>query len=165
MMQRKKKICKSCGNERFIFSKGRCEICAKKEDAKPIKKITDKAKEKRREERKDFPAFFQKASKEVERNPFCQNCLQPIKAYFNPYWNVAHILNKGTYKSVSTHPDNFVILCSSKDNTGNDCHKYFDDHLLARIHMNVFKIAKEKFEKFKGQVLEDGIEKSIFEEN
>lgn len=164
-MERKKKICKSCGNERFIFSKGRCEFCAKKEDAKPIKRITEKAKDKRREERKDFPAFFEMAAVEVRRNPFCQNCGQPIKASLSPHWNTAHILNKSTYKSVSTHPENFVILCSSKDNTGNDCHKYFDDHILARIHMNVFKIAKQKFEKFKDQVLENGIEKDIFEEN
>lgn len=164
-MERKKKICKSCGNERFIFSKGRCEFCAKKEDAKPIRKSSDKAKEKRKEERKDFPAFFYKAIEQATSNPICQNCLQPINASFNTHWNIAHILAKGTYKSVSTHPDNFVILCSSKDNTKNDCHKYFDDHILSRPQMRVFSIAKEKFEKFKDQVLEDGVEKSIFEEN
>lgn len=42
MIKVKKKICKSCSNERVIFSKGRCRSCAQKEDYKPIKKQSEK---------------------------------------------------------------------------------------------------------------------------
>jgi hypothetical protein len=140
-------------------------MCATREDTKPLKKFTEKSKEKRKEERKDFPKFFQDAIEELRKNPVCQNCLQPINANYNAHFNIAHLLAKGTYKSVSTHPENYVFLCSWKDNTGNDCHKYFDDHILARPHMRVFKLAKEKYLKFKDEVLEDGREKYIFDEN
>lgn len=45
MIQRKKKICKSCGKERYIFSHGNCSYCAskvpKKKPASSYKKIGD----------------------------------------------------------------------------------------------------------------------------
>ena len=37
MILRKKKICSVCGKETYIFSKGRCEGCAKKEGKSSIK--------------------------------------------------------------------------------------------------------------------------------
>lgn len=166
MIQRKKKICTSCGEEKYIFSKKRCEMCAKKEDRKPLKRYTEKSLAKRKEERKGFPKFFQDAIEELKRNPVCQNCGLPISADHNASWNIAHLLSKGSYKSVSTDPYNYVFLCSSKDlGTPNDCHKYFDDHVLSRPTMNVWKIAKEKYLRFSDKVLEVGVERTIFEEN
>lgn len=38
MIKRKEKICRSCGKPKILFSKGRCEECAKKEDYKPLKR-------------------------------------------------------------------------------------------------------------------------------
>jgi hypothetical protein len=37
----KKKICKNCGKSEYIFSRGRCQQCAKVEDFKPIGKNSD----------------------------------------------------------------------------------------------------------------------------
>lgn len=38
----KAKKCKSCGDMRPLFSRGRCQQCAKREDFKPLKKVSDK---------------------------------------------------------------------------------------------------------------------------
>lgn len=36
MILRKKKVCKSCGREEYLFSRRRCSSCSAKEDHKPI---------------------------------------------------------------------------------------------------------------------------------
>jgi len=161
----KDKICKSCGELKKIFSRGRCKFCATKEDSKPLRKASPKAAEKRKEERKDFPKFFQDAIEKLKLNPVCQNCGCRISADYNGHHNVSHLLSKQKYKSVSTHPDNYVFLCSSKDAEGRNCHGYFDDHIKARPNMPVYAIAKEKYLKIRDEVLEFGNERTIFEEN
>lgn len=165
MIKQKKKICCVCGQETFIFSKKRCKLCATKEDGKSLKKFTEKAAEKRKEERKDFPKFFQDAIEKLKLNPICQNCGCTISADYNGHYNVSHLLSKGKFKSVSTHPDNYIFLCSSKDNNGKNCHAYFDDNINDRPNMPVYPIAKEKYLKFRDEVLEFGNERTIFEEN
>lgn len=164
-IQQKPKTCKSCGESKHIFSRGRCKFCATKEDSKPLKKATEKSKEKRKEERKDFPKFFMDAIEELKKNPVCQNCGCRISADYLPVHNICHLVNKSKFKSVSTHPDNYVFLCSSKDVIGKNCHGYFDDNINDRPNMPVYPIAKEKYLKFRDEVLEVGRERSIFEEN
>lgn len=161
----KDKICKSCGELKKIFSRGRCKFCATKEDSKPLRKSSPKAAEKRLEERKDFPKFFQDAIEKLKLIPICQNCGCRISADYLPSHNIGHVLKKSFYKSVSTHPDNYVFLCSSKDTEGRNCHGYFDDNIKDRPNMPVYPIAKEKYLKFRDEVLEFGNERTIFEEN
>lgn len=47
MIKRKKKVCVDCGEERYIFSKGRCELCARKASYKapnrPIQPLSRKS--------------------------------------------------------------------------------------------------------------------------
>jgi hypothetical protein len=164
-IQQKPKTCKSCGESKYIFSRGRCKFCATKEDSKPLKNATEKSKEKRKEERKDFPKFFMDAIDKLKLNPVCQNCGGKINANYEPSWNIAHILLKAKFKSVSTHPDNYVFLCSSKDPNTNYCHEAFDSDITNRPNMPVYTIAKEKYLKFRDEVLEFGRERTIFEEN
>jgi hypothetical protein len=164
-IQQKSKTCKSCGESKLIFSRGRCKFCATKEDSKPLRKSSPKAAEKRLEERKDFPKFFQDAIEKLKLNPVCQNCGGKINANYNAHFNVCHLLSKGKYKSVATHPDNYVFLCSSKDPNTNYCHEGFDGNIKDRPNVPVYPIAKEKYLKFKEEVLEFGNERTIFEEN
>ena len=164
-IQQKPKTCKSCGESKLIFSRGRCKVCTLKEGKNSIKKSTEKSKEKRQEERKDFPMFFLKAIERLKLNPICQNCNCQINAEYNPSWNIAHILAKSKYKSVSTHPENYIFLCSGKDASGKNCHAYFDEYIVDRPTMPVYPIAKEKYLKFQDEVLEVGRERTIFEEN
>ena len=42
MIPRKKKICKGCGNEKYIFGKGLCDYCYNLQFSKPIKKVSEK---------------------------------------------------------------------------------------------------------------------------
>ena len=49
----KKKTCKTCKTPQYIFSRGRCQSCARREDAKPIAKVSEKGKIKR-EAKKDL---------------------------------------------------------------------------------------------------------------
>lgn len=113
---------------------------------------------------KKLGGFFEEASRDVIKNPICQNCGSPIKALYLPHWNVAHILQKSVYKSVADHPDNFLILCADKDQA-NNCHEKFDSGIESRVEMPVFRIALTKFVKFKDECLERGKEYFIFEEN
>lgn len=178
-MKAKPLPCQLCGKEVSIRStikegefKGKkaCPFCASKhKEQKPYKftakKRTEKTSAMRSEERKDFPRFFVESIEELQRNPVCQNCGCRINASYNASWNIAHILSKRTYKSVSTHEENRLFLCSSKDESGNFCHEKFDSGLEERKSMPVFSLALQKFVKFKDECLERGKEYSIFEEN
>lgn len=84
MIERKKKICVECGKERFIFSKGRCEYCAKKEYMSNSKASSKTKRKKRRKKKlqklsnlkKDARYWFQRyiRYKEVlgnDKDTFC----------------------------------------------------------------------------------------------
>lgn len=162
----------SCRNKAAIRSKIKtgefagslaCTYCKSKFDG-GIKKQTAKNKKKRKEERSGLPEFFEKAIEDLCERPICENCGSRINAGFFPASNIAHILSKRRYKSVMDHPDNYVLLCSGKDDA-NGCHEKFDNDIEGRVNMPVFTIAKKKFEKFSPFCLEKGAERTIFEEN
>lgn len=146
-----------------------CPICKSKHVTKPLKKqyrikhTSKKAALKRKVERKDFPKFFEAAIAELFKRPFCENCGEHIQINYMPVHNIAHILNKSKYKSVSTDPENYLLLCAAKDNR-NACHEKFDGAPSDMVQMPVFELAKEKFEKFKDKVTEKGKLFHIFNE-
>ena len=140
-----------------------CGYCKQKYDGRSIKHSSEKAKTKRKEDRKGLPSFFSKATQEVKANPICQNCGCKIRWWSHPVNNVAHLLSKSRYKSVMSNENNYVILCSEKD-LGNGCHELFDTKISERPNMKVFPVALEKYKKFREEVLENGKEKIIFEE-
>lgn len=141
-----------------------CGYCKQKNDGTGIKQVTAKTKAKRKEERKGLPEFFGSAIEELKNKPVCQNCGGRIKWWLHPVNNIAHILAKRNHKSVMDHKDNYLFLCSSKDEL-NACHERFDDNIYDRVSMPVFSLAKNKFESFKHLVLEVSNESRIFEEN
>ena len=133
---------------------------------KKLKPFTQKNINKRKTERADLPIFFKAAIDELKESPICQNCGAMINASYVPIRNIAHILPKSIYKSVMTHPDNKIFLCSSKDHdSGIDCHYRFDNSIMDIPNMPCFKYAKKKFERFKDEIVERGIIFRIFEEN
>lgn len=80
-MQRKKKQCISCGEERYIFSKGRCEFCAKKTYTKKKDVSLEK--------------YFQNNIKIITKSEESGEKIHtPTKA------NVCHIFPKRIYKSI-----------------------------------------------------------------
>lgn len=63
-MKYKKKVCKSCSQETFLFSKGLCKSCWAKNHTKPIPKISKKYKQ----TLKEYKPVRQKF---LNSNPFC----------------------------------------------------------------------------------------------
>jgi hypothetical protein len=140
MIKRKKKTCSSCGEEKYLFSKGRCEYCAKKQDSKPLKtsKKVDRG----------YGDFFVKhISIILNEKRCCDECGAKLIGHVS---EVAHILAKSRHKEVAVEDNNVIYLCGMFSD--NQCHKKFDSSLSARFIMNCFPLAKNKIEKIKEKV-------------
>jgi hypothetical protein len=147
-----------------------CGSCKQKFDGKtviqkPIKKFTKKNVEKRKEERKGLPEFFQTAISLLKLNPYCQNCGCKINVHLFPQNNIAHVLKKEKYKSVMANAFNYVFLCDSKDNNvdHSSCHYDFDNRVTERPLMPVFETVLARYEMFRDKVVEQGKEREIYE--
>lgn len=88
-----------------------------------MRKYSKKGLEKRREERKDFPAFFQKHIAEIKSTK--ARCAECGDRLFGDVSEVAHILEKSKFKSISTDDENVIYLCGWKSK--NNCHGKFDN--------------------------------------
>ncbi len=101
----KKKICKGCNKETYIWARGMCKYCQPKKAMKvaPRKPTGEGAL---------FLALWK------IRNHTCDNCLtylgdEPCAQFFS------HILGKGAHPELRLDPRNIQILC-------NDCHYAYD---------------------------------------
>lgn len=113
----KKKICKSCNTEQYLFSRGRCQNCARKEDYKPIKKQTLKNKEYKKVNSSIRDEYFD------YHQPLCKFSEESGSPIYNVWrGNICHIFPKRTYKSVQGDIENVVYLT-------NDEHTEFDRFL------------------------------------
>jgi len=112
MIARKKKTCSDCGEERYMWSKGRCQPCAKKTYSKlgPAKNTPKKI---------DIDtAFYQEIWD--EREHYCVECVAKLgrvdAAFLGRDWiraNFAHILGKGAHPRFRLVKENIVLLCYS----------------------------------------------------
>lgn len=112
-----------------------------------MNKVTDKSREKRKNERKDFPEFYKKHIEIIKKNKLC--CNECGINLLGDVSEVAHILNKSTYKSVSTEDINVLYLCGWKQN---NCHDRFDSG--KQNEMKIFQLVKERFSLIKDLVKE-----------
>ena len=73
----------------------------------------------------------------------CAHCGGKSSKNSDQYYkhSIAHLLPKRFFKSVATHPENFLELCFF----GNSCHTNFDNHTLDFIDLNCFDEAVRKF--------------------
>jgi len=155
MIKPKKKICKECKNEDYIFSKGRCKRCAQKSyggissTPKPIKAITAKTAKKKKERSKERVPFFKEQIEYIkEKGIKCEECGTPLHGGVD---EVAHILSKSKHPEVETNKDNIVYLCGAF--SINQCHYNFDKK--DRTQMKVFNLAKERYNLIKYKVEKD----------
>lgn len=136
-----------------------CIFCKNKIDYS-IKSVNKKEKKKSI----DYKDYFRHGINILYKRPICQNCGRGINISLHPFNNIAHILSKKKYKSVSNNINNMLILCDDKDRlSGIGCHRLFDNKILNREFMPVFELAKIQYEKFKHLVEEKGIEYEILE--
>lgn len=130
----KKKECKSCGKETYIFSKGRCKYCASKESQNS--KVLSNA-----GVSSDLNRWFNERRKEM--TGYCKHCgnksCKGDDKYFK--FSISHILPKRLFKSIATHPLNYVELCF----WGNNCHGNMDNNMIDLIELNCFDEVIEKF--------------------
>lgn len=121
MILRKKKICKGCDTEQYIFSKGYCQRCTPK---KPVKKKNKNA--------KTNQDFYELALLE-SKDKTCENCDCEIP--FPSAVNISHIISKGSNSFVRSHPLNYFYLCHR-------CHDIYEFH--DRASMRIYEEAVKR---------------------
>jgi hypothetical protein len=120
----KKKICKTCETEQYIFSKGNCKRCAARSYA-PIKKVAIAIPQITKLSNGELQRWFEDRHKEMKG--VCQNCGSKTEKNKSTYkCSIAHILPKAYFKSVATNENNFLELCFY----GKSCHTNLDNYML-----------------------------------
>lgn len=85
--------------------------------------------------------WFQERRKEMTGN--CMHCGRISCRNSDQYYkfSIAHILPKRLFKSVATHPLNWIELCFWTNN----CHGNMDNNILDLIYLNCFSIVIDRF--------------------
>lgn len=118
---------------------------------KPLKRYSKKTADKRKEERKDFPEFFQRHIEIIKDNRLC--CEECGCRLIGDVSEVAHVLPKGYFKSISTNDENVLYLCGWKSG---ECHNRFDNGSNEAVkQMNIFPKVAEVFQKLKLTITEN----------
>lgn len=165
MLQQKKKVCKNCHTEQYIFSKGRCQKCATIEDSKPLKRgsIIKKQTDKNKTYRKS-----QSAIRDIYFDFHIQNCKRSEQSgspiYSPTRANCCHLFDKARHPSVQGNLKNFVYLTL-------DEHTRFDQLLyshefekLSTEFQNAWDIAAERMISILSEVEEETKFKNKFEQ-
>ena len=151
MIPRKKKICKICGNEKEIFSKGRCYNGARA-TYKPIKK-SNPDKTIKRNVTPGKPGRMAKTVRKKtgelqlfqeiweERKHACQVCGEPLPAF--DIWNFAHVLGKKAYQKFRLEKANIILMCR-KHHHQYDNQSTADDPLFTWV-LELKQKLKEKY--------------------
>ena len=108
------------------------------------KKVSDqtrKTREKRKEQRKDYPAFFSRWVANIQGKP-CAECGKPVEGNSS---NVAHIIMKSTNNELAVLDENIIILCK-------ECHFNFDSSLEKRSKMKCFTQSLEQYNLIRDKV-------------
>lgn len=156
----KPKVCVECGRDDLPhFSKKRCIYCASKYYNEKYTLNSRRKKEDKSE--KPINNFYSYHVSNLnnlkDEDRICENCGGKIRKYAL-YSNVAHILPKSRYISIGEDLNNYLYLCTDKDETGNNCHYDFDFRgREIRESMPVFSIAKSRYLEFlQNKVAEQG---------
>jgi hypothetical protein len=118
-----------------------------------MKRYSTKGLEKRKEERKAFPEFFQRHIQNIRDNGLCcEECGARLRGDVS---EIAHVLPKSTFKSIATNDKNVLYLCGQWSNS--QCHSNYDNYPTAKVkEMYIFSKVVEIF-----KVLEEEITEKI----
>lgn len=115
---------------------------------KPIAKVSNKKKNQINNEKAvrvygggELDRWFQARRKEMGGR--CLHCNEKTTMHQDQWYksSIAHILPKRLFKSVATHPLNWIELCFWKNN----CHGNYDNHTLDIIELNCYDLVIERF--------------------
>jgi len=115
MIQRKKKLCKGCNKEKYIFSKGYCQSCVPK---KPLKKITERGIEKKKKKASLTKQLFdfylslwdERADKNGNVTCFETDILMSGTIYRNNICCYSHQIPKSTHPEMAFNKKNVLIV-------------------------------------------------------
>ena len=114
-----------------------------------IKKYSQKALDKRKEERACLPEFFQRHV-EIAKNKCCTNCGEKLKGEVS---EIAHRLPKSTFKSIQCLDENVVYLGGRFSNCG--CHSLYDGSNEQLQSLSIFLAEKEIIKELLEKVTEE----------
>lgn len=149
----KKKICKVCETEQYLFSRGRCKSCTAREDFKPLKRteiikkpyVIPKQTQRNKDKRK--------VSSEI-RNVYFEHHISLCRVseesgtYIPEPWrgNICHLFDKGRHPSLQGNLDNCIYLTL-------DEHTEFDrllySHEFEALELKFSQSWEKTCEKFK----------------
>lgn len=143
MIRQKKKICIKCGNETYIFSKGRCRSCTPNKSIKKsynhIKKISEKGKIKKEAKTirtKEIHQSMYNWWLKQEKNQ-CMSCGCKLPNEFHT-WMVDHKIMKSKHPELALEEENFFLCCLS-------CHSSKENGFPSVIHKKAIDETKLKF--------------------
>lgn len=116
-----------------------------------MKRYSSKGLEKRKEERKTFPEFFQKHIQHIrDNNLCCEECGAKLRGDVS---EIAHILPKSMFKSIATDDRNVLYLCGMWSDS--QCHSNYDNLPTAEVReMKVFPRIVEVFKELEKDITE-----------
>jgi hypothetical protein len=115
-----------------------------------LKKYSKKGWEKRKKDREGYVEFYTEQCN-IARGNKCENCGRRLRGDSS---EIAHILPKNVFKSVSTNPNNVLYLCSNKIYNTDGCHDKYDSTWTAVKSMPVWETAIERFKLFETYIEE-----------
>lgn len=142
----KKKICKECGSEAYLFSQGRCKPCSIKSygpiKKKPyfIKKTQIKKIIKNSGQQELFKKIWETSNKK------CEVCNKPLEYSHEIF---SHILGKGAYPNYKLNPDNIKLMCYEYQ--GNGCHNKWDTKAKSELTGDAWQRIKDLEQNLKQQ--------------
>lgn len=119
-----------------------CSFHANQLRPKSVSDKTRRTREARTEQRKDYPAFYQKHI-ELAQGKNCEECGKKLQGNST---EIVHILSKEKNPEIATNDDNIIYLCW-------ECHTKFDHSRTSRHQMKVFDWAQEKLSRIESQIL------------
>ena len=161
-LKRKKRICKSCGKESYIWSGGKCRFCAEKD--KPKKKKRNYAKKIKRKRRRKTLTEKQKKIRALDRDfSLLVRALAAVKGRVQCYTCGKNMLWKGGVgadRAENGHLFSRGSMCLrwDKRNTEIQCN-HCNNHLSGN-----FSVFREKYIKDYGQAQYDKIALTFHQE-
>lgn len=112
-----------------------------------IRKLGNEVETEKDLERRRLDLFFEMVAKEIEKKPYCWETGEFISK--TDYRNAtAHIFPKAIFKSISTHPMNYLVL-SARNGSHDKTHR-----LDTFSKMKVWRLAVERFKIFEHEIKE-----------
>jgi len=144
MINKKKKICKECKKEKYIFSKGKCQNCTTtntlkqtplKKSFTSIRKVTDRKIKKYKVTKEKRDVYF---NHHIKKCRFSEESFKPIN---NPNKsNICHLFDKSRHPSLQDNFENCIYLTFKE-------HERFDKLLYSHEFNKIEKEFKNSWSK------------------